>query len=56
MLFLGNFGDLNNIVFLDEDDNRVRFLYRIDDDMYDFERIVRYDLCVEEEDMYVIMF
>lgn len=24
--------------------------------MYDFERIARYDLCVEEEDMYVTMF
>lgn len=51
-----NFGDLSNTASSDEDDNRARLFHRTDDDMYDFERIARYDLCVEEEDMYVTMF
>lgn len=42
-----NFGDCNAG---DSDDNdSVQLLHRTDEDMYDFEKIARYDLCVEED-------
>ncbi|XP_062590318.1 uncharacterized protein LOC134251912 isoform X2 [Saccostrea cucullata] len=46
-----NSGDFNT-ANSDDEDNSVQLLCRTDDDMYDFEKIASYGLCVEEEDIY----
>ncbi|XP_061163988.1 uncharacterized protein LOC133173084 [Saccostrea echinata] len=46
-----NSGDFNT-ANSDDEDNGVQLLCRTDEDMYDFEKIASYGLCVEEEDIY----